>query len=192
MEKLATDIVIKGILEENFHDDKLKKRLLAFPPLEFIPIFLAKMDIQYNSIFFLSTLSYWESLDYSDWKQLLFKVSHSGQGTQSFFVITYKYLKIDMFPFFKNLKTSDDVKRDLLLKCFFEYPHILQHDDEAKVWIEMYSLDEECLIRIRTKLLEQGAIKAQRIEPRKKTKVGFTIIEPPSSWQVWAKDLYEQ
>ena len=189
MEELRKAILFDGILKTNFHDDELKRRLFNFQPLEFIPYFLLDGDISYNNIFFLSNMLYWEKLDYSDWKELLIKVSDHALGIYSFFVITYKYLEIDMIPFFKNLDSENQEKKEMSLKRFFENPHILQHDNEAERLIKMYSLDSKCLNQIRKKLLLQGAMEAQKIEPRKKLRVGYTVVKPPSSWYEWARDL---
>jgi hypothetical protein len=191
MEELRTAMIAEGILKENFHDDKLKERLFELQPLEFIPYFLLNSNIRYNDIFFLSNMPYWEKLDYADWKQLLADISNSSLGIYSFFVITYKFMKIDLIPYFKNIEIGDQRKKKLSLIRFFEDPYILQHDDEAERLIEVYSLDRECLVRIRNKLLSQGAQEAQRVEPRKKLGLGlgYTTIEPPSSWREWAADL---
>jgi hypothetical protein len=193
MEELSTAIITDGILMENFHDNELKERLLEFQPMEFISYFLLNGGIDYNNVFFLSNMSYWETLSYTDWKQLLANVSNSNKsvGIYSFFVITYKFIKIDFIPYFKNMKVGNQYNKKMLLKRFFELPHVLQHDDEADKLIKLYSLDKDPLTRIRTKLLSQGAKEAQRIEPRKELGfgLGYTTIEPPSSWQEWAADL---
>lgn len=189
MEKLRKEIIAEEILKTNFHDQGIKERLVAFRPQEFIPYFLLNSGITYNHVFFLSNLVYWEQLDYSDWKNLLVQMSHRSLGIYSFFVITYKYLKIDFLPFFCNLETDHHDLKTGALKRFYENPHILQHDDEADKLMTQYHLDKKCLVRIRKKLLLQGATKAETVQPRKKLRVGYTKINPPSSWGEWSKCL---
>lgn len=188
MEELDSAI-IEGIQNDKFHDDSIKQRLSEFPQLEFIPYFLLDKDFGYNNMFFLTNLWYWEELSYEDWKQLLVKVSHKVLGVYSFFTFTYKFLKIDMIPFYISLENCDEGLKRYSLTYFFENPHFLQHDKDAEITIEMYSFDKGALGRMKEKLLSQGAIEAERIEPRKKLRVGYTTIEPPASWYAWEKDL---
>jgi hypothetical protein len=193
MEKLVETIIVEGSQKENHHDEKLKERMNEFKPLEFISCFLINGDIYYNNLFFLSNLLFWSKLDYPDWKQLLVMVSNNTLGMYSFVVVTYKFLKIDFIPYFKDLEVGNQNNKKLLLKNFFKSPYLLQHDDEVDELMDLYSLDRESLTQIRTKLLSQGAKEAQRIEPRKELGfgLGHTTIEPPSSWQEWAADLMD-
>ncbi len=189
MEELKR-MIIKSIRNDNFYDDKIKQGLLKFPPLEFISYFLVDDgDIDLSSLFFQYYQWYWEKLDYDEWKELLVRVSNSAPGIFSFFEISYGDLKIDMIPLYIGLKNVNNYMRYHALKRFFKIPHILQHDNKAERVTEMRSLDKECLPRMRKKLLSQGAIEAQRVEPRKKLQVGYTRVEPPSSWHVWVRDL---
>jgi hypothetical protein len=90
-----------------------------------------------------------------------------------------------------GMKEGDQRKKRLSLIRFFEDTYILQHDNKAEEIINFYALNGEYLQRIRSKLLSQGALKADLIEPRKKMKsgVGFTKIQPPPSWNTWYDEL---
>lgn len=189
MEELRSAIITEIQMDE-YNDNTIKERLSKIRPLEFIPYFLVNGDIDYHYMFFLSNLWYWEELDYDDWKKILIKISNSGLGIRSFFLFTYRFLKIDLIPFYINLKNVNEFKRYHSLMSFFERPSFLRHDNEAERIIDMYSFDKGPLTRMRNKLLSQGAIEAQRVEPRKELHlIRYKIIEPPSSWQKWAKEL---
>jgi len=190
MEKLRKAILCEGIWKTDFHNEELKKRLSEIPQLEFIPYFLLNGDISSNDIFFLSNLGYWEEMDFEGWKRLLINIQHKGLGVYSFFVITYKYLKINLIPFFKDLVSEYEDLKISSLKRFYDNPHILQHDDEADRLIKKYNLDSGGLDRIRRKLLSQGALPAEKIVPRKKLQVGYSVINPPIGWDKWAKELF--
>lgn len=93
-----------------------------------------------------------------------------------------------MTSYFK--KTENEDLKISVLKDFYENPHILQYDnDEAYSLIKDYSLNGECLIGIRKKLLLQGAIEAERIEPRVELGFGYAKTKPPVSWDESCKEL---
>ena len=177
MEELRIKI-IKNILEDNPKDRVIQIELSKYTPLKFIKYFLIQSHIDYCKLFFLSYLEYWLPLNYDEWKQLLYGVSHSSNGIYSFFVLSYKYLKLDFFPFFVELKVKDEKLKNRFLMALYNRPHYLQHDDEAKSYIDHYSLDkEENLSKIIHKLIAQGAIKAEEISAK-----------PPVSW-TWIDKL---
>lgn len=191
MKILKDAIIVEAIQKADFNNSRLKKRLLEIEPLKFIPYFLLNADIEYNNFFFLSNLEYWEKLNFVDWQQVLVEVSSSSLGIYSFFVITYKFLKVDFIPYFMGMKEGDQRKKRLSLMRFFEDAYILQHDNKAEEIINFYDLDGEYLQRIRSKLLLQGALKADLIEPRKELGfgLGYTKAKPPESWNTWYDEI---
>jgi len=191
IKELALEVTYESILKLNFNNEALTKKLMGHDPIVFISYYLKGAGIDMSRFFFLSQLAYWRTMNLKDREDLLSKIHDDGSALYSFFEITYKYLELVFIHFYLKLDSVNTRKRYLYLNWLYNYPHTVQHDNEAVELIAEYSFSLEEFKLIRTKLLKQGAKPADKVIPKHTIKTKTPSAVRPLSWDDWFAILNE-
>lgn len=147
--------------------------------------------------FFFSFLHFWSRLSYNEWLEifhsLVKNIRTHPSSLDNLIVITYRFIGIDLIHEFSELKTIDDGVKLLWLRSYAEAPGMFFiADEEIKNFLKRNNQDEQILLELRLKFLNEGAKRATPIEPlfhrgeARGIKIFWVQGPIPDGW-TWAK-----